>query len=272
MGIYNETDTCDVCKRKLVLGKTCKEYNNGKWNGKYLCNRCYVNKWRYNTTDEDEIKKIKLNRTDICDICGTILIIHKTRRECDIEENQTGRWLCLKCYQKNDPNSNHNIIKSLRDSRIGNLDPNSNKAKGDNFEELTCRWRSTVSTIPVENLNKKLDNYRTPIDHSWDSELGIPQTKGCLYNSENRCWHQNFENLHDVIANGFEFDVLISYCASKDGKTIERIYIFPLEEIIKRQSIKIFNNITNHWYDEYRVIDEETIKKVNDIWKQIIGE
>jgi len=287
---YNETDTCDVCKRSLVFGKTYKEYDksrkwNGKtykeydksrkWNGKYLCNICYSNKWKYNTADKNEIKNIKLNRTETCDICGNELIIHRTRRECYIDGNCTGRWLCDKCYQKNDPNSNHNIIKSLRDHRTNNLDPNSNSAKGDNFEELTCRWRSTVSTVPVENLNKKLDNYTTPIDHSWDSELGIPQTKGCLYNHLERRWYQGFKNLHNAIANGFEFHVLILYCVGKDGKTIERIYIFPLEEIINRSSISIYKNpdpSKGTWTKDYRVKDENVIKKVNDIWKQIIGE
>ena len=34
----------------------------------------------------------------------------------------------------------------------------------------------------------------------------------------------------------------ISNCASKDGKIIERIYIFPLEEIEKRKGIKITKN------------------------------
>lgn len=85
------------------------------------------------------------------------------------------------------PNSYHNVIKSLRD------DPNSSNAIGDLFQELTSKWRSTVSIIPVEDLNIKLNNHRTPIDHSWDSELGFTQTKGRLYNPKHRWW--NFTNL-----------------------------------------------------------------------------
>lgn len=33
---------------------------------------------------------------------------------------------------------------------------------------------------------------------------------------------------HNQIAKGFNFDVLILYCASKDGEYIERLYIFPV--------------------------------------------
>lgn len=216
---------------------------------------------------------IHYNKTNACDICG--ISFEKApghpEREYDEKGNWTGKWDCGKCKQRHDPNSSNNIMKSLSDRRTGNLNPNSNAAKGDNFEELTCRWRSTVSTIPVENLNKKLDNYRTPIDHSRDSELGIIQTKGCLYNPIYQWWAQNFKREHDQTIKGFEFDNLILYCASKDGKIIKRIYIFPLEEILRRTQITIVKNLHyGGWYEYYRITDEETIKKVNEIWKKII--
>jgi len=216
---------------------------------------------------------IYYNETNTCYRCG--ISFKKApghpEREYDKEGNWTGKWNCGKCRQRHGFNSQNNIIKSLAKHRIGNIDPNSNCAKGDNFEELTCRWRSMVSSVPVENLNKKLDCYNTPIDHSRDSELGIIQTKGCLYNPTYRWWAQNFENLHDAIANGFEFDVLILYCISKDGKIIERIYILPSLEIIERSSITIVKNLHHGgWHEQYRITDEETINKVNDIWKEII--
>ena len=122
-------------------------------------------------------------------------------------------------------------------------------------------------------MNKKNDNYSrgTPIDHSWDSELGIIQTKGCLYSSEYRQWSQNFKNEHNQVSKGFNFDILILYCASEDGKYIERLYIFPVEQILERTKISIIKNPSKGylWYEEYRMEDEDILKTVNEIWKDI---
>ncbi len=128
-------------------------------------------------------------------------------------------------------------------------------------------------------MNKKLDNYNSPIDHSIDSVLGIIQTKGRFYDSYNQCWTQNFTHEHNAVAKGFDFDVLILYCVSKDGKIIERIYIFPSEEILKRISITVYDDPKDRWknsilpwYEEYRIDDEKVLLKVNEIWKHLTGE
>lgn len=221
------------------------------------------------------------NRTNTCDRCReegieTKIYPNNALREHDENGNWTGKWYCRLCHERYDPNSRNNIIKSLANCRTGNQNPNSEQAKGDNFEELTCRWRSKVSTVPVENLNKKLNNRHSPIDHSWDSELGFIQTKGRLYNSIERLWP--FNNLEGEWNNNF--DVIICYCASKDGKIIEIIYIIPKKEIKdKRTGISIYKNPTDShgnpkisWYDKYRIIDEEIIKEINDIWQLILKE
>jgi len=274
MRYYNRTNTCDRCREngietKLIPEIARREYNKeGNWTGKWLCGNTHKTIKRY-------------NKTNTCDKC----------REEDIEtkispgnaygqygENgmRTGKWYCGNCYRKEqykNGNTNDNLINEMRDRRTGNLNPNSNQAKGDNFEELTCRWRSTISTIPVENLNKKLDNYHSPIDHSRDSELGIPQTQGRFYNARNGLW--SFGRLEREWEK--EFDNMICYCASKDGKIIERLYIFPKKEIEKRKGIAITKNPTDcvgnykiPWYEQYRVKDEETLKKVNNIWKEMM--
>lgn len=235
-------------------------------------------------------KKKYYNRTNTCDKCRekgieTKLVQHTNAlRERNKEGNWTGRWSCKSCwdkdYQKNDPNSTNNIIKSMRDHRTGNLDPNSNYAKGDNFEDLTSRW------LGVKRLSVEYDKYSMlPLDHSpipngvsvkigdklVDLSGKIPQTKGKWYDSCNRCWSQNVEN-----ECGKEFDYLIFYCVSKDGKIIERIYIFPWIEIVSSSSIGIYKNPLASrgpfWYEEYIIKDENIIRKVNDIWKEIIGE
>ncbi len=178
-------------------------------------------------------------------------------------------YLCVDCYtnyQKHDPNSQLNILKSIANCRTGNQNPNSSRAKGDKFEELTSLWKG------VKILSKENDHYNGLLDHSIDSEGKRPQTKGRLYDSKRKRWY--FGSIERELHK--EFDYEICYCASIDGKIIERIYKFPKKEIMK--NIAIYKNPMNTrgtgpiipWYDKYRITDEETIKKVNDIWKKIL--
>jgi hypothetical protein len=183
--------------------------------------------------------------------------------------------MCYGCWYDRDykkrVDSANNIRKLMTGSRTGNLDQNSTQIKGAMFQELTCEWRSMVSTVLVEDLNKKLDNYTTPIDHSPDSELGIIQTKGKLYDSVSMMWSQNWHREHNK-----EFDNVIYYCASEDGDLIEEIYIFPRHEVLKRSGVAIvkYNSIgkiyRRGWYEKYRVKDKETLEMVNEIWRGII--
>lgn len=206
-----------------------------------------------------------------CYQCGRDKLTSKTAlREYDDKGNWSGKWLCRNCrckdYQKFNPNSQLNTIKLLRDRRINNLDPSSSQAIGDLFEELTCRWRG------VKNLNKENDNFLNPIDHSPDSEGNTLQTKGRLDNH----YRWNFSYLEREWDK--EFDYEICYCASEDGKTIERIYKFPKLEIMGRKGIAIYKNaalsrypwIRCSWVEKYRITDEDELKKVNDIWREII--
>lgn len=224
----------------------------------------------YNPTNTcDRIKKIGFSWRR----CGkNLLLDNNPRGERNEKGNLTGKWLCKKCYDMYDPSSKNNLIKRIGNRRTGNQYPNCNNAKGDKFEHLTCRWRSMVSTIPIENLNKKFDNYCCPIDHSRDSELGTIQTKGAFYNYVERRWCQYLRNLHDVIRRGFDFDNMILYCAS--GEIIERIYIIPKKEVMKRIGITIVKNPSRgvQWYEKYRIKDEDVLNKINDIWKDIIKE
>lgn len=178
------------------------------------------------------------------------------------EKNWTGNWLCESCYKKEkykNGDTNANLINEMRDRRTGNLDPNSSQAKGDLFEELTCRWRG------VKNLNKENDNYRLPVDHSPDSELGIIDTKGSFYSKKTTHeWAFNTEREYRK-----DVDNIICYCLSKDEKYIVIIYIFPRKEF-KRNRIYIYENpVRGVWYNKYRV-DENTVKIVDDIFQKII--
>lgn len=218
------------------------------------------------------------NRTNTCDRCETEkLKSHNAYREIK-GENWTGNWLCGKCHwidERNRRDSIPYLRRQMTKTRLCNLDSDSSKAKGDLFQELTCIWRTTISTIPVKDLNKEFDNYRYPIDHSRDSELGVIQTKGSFYNQLYDKW--SFTRLERDWYK--EFDYMICYCVGRDGKLIERIYIFPWEEIIKRKGIHIKRDISNKngkcpggegWYEVYRVKNDEDIKRIDDIWKELM--
>lgn len=214
-------------------------------------------------SSDRRVPKLYYNRTNTCDRCGEKLVLGKVWREYNREGNWTGNWVCGKCQQRYDPNSLNNIIKSMANRRTGNINPNCTSAKGDLFEELTCRWRG------VKNLNIENDNYESSIDHSRDSELGIILTKGKFYDPVNGLWKQECKRDHNK-----EFHNLIFYCVSNDGKIIERIYIFPKEEIIKRIGFAIVKNPTrtggryDQWYEKYRC-DESIVKYVNNIFQII---
>lgn len=211
----------------------------------------------------------KYNGTNICYRCGISFDNNRYPfMERDKDGSETGKWDCRKCWRKYDPNSDHNIIKSLSNHRIGNLNPNSDIAKGNNHQELACKL------YEWENLNEKYDNYGTPID-CYDPKTGLyHQVQGRRYNSIERCWpFAGFEREWEKI-----FEDMICFCFDKYGKIVERIYKFSWEEILRLTGITIYKNPTNHcgnpkisWHEEYRIIDKDELKDANVIWKEIIN-
>lgn len=204
-----------------------------------------------------------------CDSFDTYIdsrgIEHWYRHKCK-KDICTG-YVCNKCsrkdYQKNNPNSQHNLIKSVANFRTGNLDQNSATAKAIKSQELACilyGW---------EDLNKKHDNHKTPLD-CYNPKTGLyHQVQGRYYNSERGYWSfTGFEREWRKI-----FETLVCFCISEDGQTVERIYKIPLKEIIENERIGatiVKNNSKGvGWYEEYRVIDKEELKKADKIWKDI---
>lgn len=245
---------------------------------------------------KDELSGIKLryyNKTNICQICReedditdkSILYPENACRGIDKDGNNIDdEWICVRHrnrnYQRYYPNSEHNIIKQLRDCRIGNSkDPR--KILGYNCEDLTEKW------LGAERLAVKYDKYsRLDLDHepitkhisikigdeSIDLYGKVPHTKGVSYNQKTGMWNRNIQGEH-----GKKFDILVIYCISEDGKTIERVYIFPVEDILDVSAIGIckdpkdgYWNPISTWYERYNITDIELIKKINEIWKEII--
>lgn len=225
---------------------------------------------------------ISYNKTNICPKCreddnvadNSILYPGNARHEKDKDGKETGEWICTRHnrrdYNRYDPNSTNNIIRSLAGSRTGNLAPTSNRRKGNRFEKLSEIYYG------VDNLNIKNDNYNSPIDHSRHPVLGIIQTMGRYFNRDTGAkggWP--FTEL--AREREKKFDNFILWCASEDGYIIERAYIIPKKEINNRSIIKILKepkdrhgNSLIPWYENYRLKDEEEMKKINDVWKKIL--
>lgn len=231
------------------------------------------------------------NKTNICPRCReennitdkSILYPNNAGRDTDKNGKKTDEWVCskhsLKNYKKYNPNSIDNKLKLVRNCRTGYvIDPY--KILGNNCEEETYRL------FGAKKSSEELDNYRLPIDHCpipngvsvkigeklVDLSGKIPQTKGGFYSSKYKWWSMTrlFRELPK------KYDILIFYCVSEDGKKIERIYIFPYSEIIKRKTIGIYMYdsqgclFKKGWYEKYRIIDEDILEKANKIWKEII--
>jgi len=273
---YNNTNICSICREKnnitdnsiLYPKNAYKEYIKENWTKRWTCSRCHA---KFGTYGQYEKPKRYYNPTHTCDRCGKSFNDIENGgplREYDENRGWTKRWDCPNCWQKYDPNSTNNIIKSMSDRRIGLLkDPT--KIFGDNCEELTHRW------LGAKDLNEENDNYNSPLDHgpirhitvtinnkSVDLYGKIPQTKGRHYDPIRKCWSQTVYAEHDK-----EFDILILYCVSEDGKKIERIYIIPKEEIIKVTSISIYiskwSRISKIPYGQYRVKDGKILSQQN---------
>ena len=232
-----------------------------------------------------ETKSISYNDTNICPECRkennitdkSILFPQNARRKTDEKGNKTEEWLCRRhgynSYSRNDPISHHNMIKLLTGRRTGNLtDPKT--IFSDKCQKVSCIW------FGVKDLNKELDNYTTPIDHSpipkgvfieiggklVDLSGKIPQTKGInfkTYIGKEGGWEVTcLERERNK-----KFDITIVYCISEDRKTIERIYIFHKEAMLNK-TIAIVKNpkYGNQWYNSYMVTDKKELDNVNKIW------
>jgi len=247
---YNDDNTCDECKNKLTPGKVCKEYDKKNiWTGRWLCIKCYANVRQYGTADKNKIlqiqttyrdtkpkKKSAYNSTNTCDRCGNKLYAKNACREYNEKRDWTGKWLCTNCYK-------YEYAKNRADFRNNNLDPNSTVGKGYTFEQITCIARY------LKNLNIESGNFHSPIDHSVDAELGIIQSKGAIYDYINDQWSFNVLNEQHK-----KFDHLICHCMDENMQNVERVYIFPKKEIMKRASIGIIKNPSRGtWYEKYRV-------------------
>lgn len=248
--IASDFDNDPRCPSIYMVLKICGSWNNaimdsGLWNMYY-------------------------NGSHACDRCGESfddIGWGHPLKEYDGKGEWTGNWDCTNCYQKYDPNSMMNVKKSIADSRTGNLSPSSSSGKGGKGEELLCIWKGFV------NLNKENDNYNSPIDCKDLVMESYHQVKIAYYNSVNKRWSQNFNNIQYLSIKGFGFKSLFLFCVSEDGKKIERVSEISEEDIIVRLGITVAKNSCPSrvaWYDQYRLEDKGELKKLNEIWQKML--
>lgn len=268
---------------KECLRQFYKKYGKVPTATDLSCNNeypCYNTFFRYfgsldNALREAGLWRKRYNQTNTCHRCieeGKTIdesqLPDKAYKEKDKDEKKTGAWICHKHwkrdYEKNNPDSYSNIIKSMSNSRIDNLDPNSPKGKADKAQELACELYGYV------DLNKKYDNYSVGID-CLDEKTGLLyQIRGRRYSPGYGKW--SFGHFEGEIYKDYEDMIL--FCFSNDRNIVERIYRIPFEKEIKqkRNGITIYKNPSkgDMWYEQYRVKDEKEIKMANDIWKKIL--
>lgn len=212
---------CYICGK---VAKHKERDHKGIETGKRICSHHYNLMRIYGIYEEHKREK---KPVEFCHICA---------KEAEYKERDINGFIigpiCKTHYMKNDyhkrPDTNHNIIKSMSDRRTGNLeDPR--QILGDNCEEATKEW------LGAERLATKYDKFAgLPLDHGPISKhisvmIGdklvdlhgkVPQTKGSHYSSTYGGWSFKGEDIFKG------FDILILYCINKDGKIIERIYIY----------------------------------------------
>ena len=182
-------------------------------------------------------------------------------------------WYCEKhgnVYRKRLPNSTNNIIKYMRGSRTGSLNPDCGRSEGNITQRLV------KELYDWEDLNAKYDNYETPVDFA-DKDGKLHQVQGRRYNPINRWWvFTHWDNEFNK-----EYEDMICICKSEDGKMVEEIYKFPPSVVKGQTGVSIFRYDAKGrpyklgWYEQYRVKGvqrEDELKKANDILKRILEE
>lgn len=142
------------------------------------------------------------------------------------------RHLCLRChmryYQKNNPNSQHNTLKYMRDWRIGQLSRYSSTGKGLIGVYIICKFLGTQdNNIKYDNFNFYID-----INHSIYGNVEV-KISGLIKGK----W--SFGNLQR-----HKFDTLFLICMDEYNpwKNVLRVYTIPYHEIINICTIGIYKD------------------------------
>lgn len=229
----------------------------GNWDGKsYLCYGCYFNIGK---------PRISKHENTVCCKCGgkDTYINNNGKINWLRNYDEKGQWdrksyLCTYCYDKRRqslPDSQNNLMKSIANCRTGNVSIYDEKGKGIIGQAVAAK------TLKIEDLNIKMDNFIYAIDLGRHCEHGYIEVK--TRTLKNGKWSIRSYQMRD-------FDNILILCMDtyEPWKDVERVYIIPWAEAIKRSGLTIVRDPSRDvWYYEFRV-DE---KPFNDNYHSLIS-
>lgn len=182
---------------------------------------------------------------------------------CKCGKKDCTRYICNKCHMKIQnrlPDSYHNVDRSVKNIRTGNLDKDSSTGKAIISQAVVC------NVLGVEDLNIEMDNFRWAIDLE-NEKYGKIDVKGPSLSAITRgpsihyYWRVDTNRKIDCdtyIILGFTFD----------RKYIEYVWIIPNDEnMYNVPNIKIWRTIRNVSKYEHFKIDP---KPYNDAYHSLM--
>lgn len=206
-----------------------------------------------------------LYKEKVCCSCKTIFTYIDNRgyenwHRCNCKKADCTKYLCKKCYWKiierprvaQNPNSSHNIIKSMMKWRKGKLPKNSEKGKGFRMEQVIAKY------IGKDNCNLVANNFNNR-GFGLEGKIGVmsrePYYGDWIFGVGSKKKGRNMKDGRDII---------YLVCMDKGYKNVKRLYRIPTTDIDYIQTIQIYGNNNSKW-EQYRLRDEE-VNKVNAIY------
>lgn len=258
----DHTDTkCCICESHDTHIKldgnsfwTRHKDSKGIWDNKsYECYKCHYNIGK--SIEPVTPKNYFEGRR--CSICGNDKSYqnHWYKRYSEKGTWDKKSYMCLRCYGRYDPDSGHNQIKIIANSRNCQLDIRSPSGKGLIGEATIAKVRK------LDVISIMLDHFGSKFDLSLDPEFGNIQSK--LRNSRYGNYDVYFGMLHD-------FDTLFVICINEDTDNIESICVIPEDELYGITNITIYNNpkYGSKW-DKY-TLNKDNIKPYNDTYVSLM--
>lgn len=230
--IVDHTNTRCIFCGSTKTTRWIKHHNDkGGWDRKsYKCNACYRRIKKFGTPYIEDIKKERFKKYEVrkCCRCGSNKTYTNSRhipgwiKDRDDNGDWTLEWICGLCYgndyQKNNPNSQHNLRKDVANIRTGNSNIDGSHYKGLVGELTVCK------TLGAKNRNIEDNNFRSYVDTFYHEKYGEIQIKTKCHNPDYNHWAVN-------VTGDSRFDTAIILCMDNDMKNIERVYVIPHDEI-----------------------------------------
>lgn len=225
-----------------------KDYDNkGNFTGEYLCHMCHL---EIEKEKNKKIRELRLKKR-VCCICGNndTHISNSGTYQWLKYRNEKGDWdgksyMCYWCwgknYQRNNPDSQHNILRSISNCRTGEYNVDNTNLKGLIGELIITRVHK------AKNANIDDDNFKSKFDLIDDYKYGIVQVK------TRSLYLKKYEWYYDIGIDS-EFDTLFLVCMDENEpwNKVSRIYAIPNKELFGKTSVTI--SLNGIKWEEFRI-------------------